>query len=71
MELILNKPQMLEILDLSFNQFTTDGLIKFIQTINKIAPNLMRLRSINFAGNSLKDAEFETHLQRCLHELLQ
>ena len=61
---------MLDVLDFSYNRFTTEGLIKFLQTLNKTATHLMNLRSINFAGNSLKDAENELHLQRCLWELI-
>lgn len=71
LDLLKSKLFQAELLDLSFNEFSTDGLIHFIADINKQPQSNMHLRSINFAGNSLKDAEYEKYLQQGLHDLIQ
>ena len=71
LESILNSILHIELLDISFNNFTTDGIVEFILNINKKPNHLMNLRSINISGNSLKDADSEIRLQRGLVELLQ
>ena len=71
LESILNSILHIELLDISFNKFTTDGIVEFLLNINKKPNSHMNLRSINLAGNTLKDAESEIRLQRGLVELLQ
>ena len=71
LEVLKQKLKQLELLNLAFNEFTTDGLQTFINSLNQQPQSEMKLRSINLAGNSLKDAEIEVNLQKCLHEFLQ
>jgi disulfide oxidoreductase YuzD len=59
---------MLESIDLSFNNFTADGLIKYIEKI--VDQNYMyHLRTINIAGNSLRVKD-EEHMQNVLCSMI-
>ena len=70
LESILSSIMHIELLDISFNNFTTDGIVEFLLSINKVPNSQMNLRSLSLAGNTLKDAESELRLQRGLVELL-
>ena len=56
-------------MDISFNQFTTQGLLAFIQTMNKFRKKDVNLRSLSLAGNDLENADSARTLVDTLEDL--
>ena len=44
----------LELVDLSFNNFQPDSLLNFILAVNRVPKTEMGLRTLSFKGNSLR-----------------
>ena len=54
LDLLTARLNQFELIDISFNNFSADGILNLILAINRLKNSELKLRSLALAGNDLK-----------------
>ena len=71
MALLQSRIPQLELLDVSFNEFSAEGLISMVQIINRLNKKEVKLRSLSLAGNDLGNPNAPLKLIEAFKDLFE